>query len=383
MASIWMRSRHARVAAVTRRLPRVWYHSSAVTAPDPLRHLHPHLRGGLVTFAAGEPGDDTLRLDLNEGAYGPTRSALAAIEAATARLNRYPQASGGVLRERLARRLGVAPEMLLFGPGSNALGSLLIRIVAGPGRRVAYSWPGFPTYGMAAERIGAEPLPVPLAAAGADDLDALARAAERSAIVFLATPANPTGRVVTDGLEEFVAAASRHALVVLDEAYHEYAPPVTSGVDLLRRGHECVVLRTFSKAWGLAGARLGYGVMAAPLAAVARSAQDTFEVSSVAFAAAAAALDDQDEIDDRVAENARVRAALTDRLSALGIPTYESAANFVCAAPPDPDDFTRRLAERGILVRVLDAFGDPSRVRIGVPAERDLERLLDGLAAAR
>lgn len=337
--------------------------------------VRPHLREVVAPFDPGAPPPDALRLDLNEGAYGPTPSALAAIDAAAPRLNRYPDPAARELRQRLAEEHDVDPSMILFGSGSNAVSSVLLRCAAGPGDAVAYSWPGFPTYGMTASRIGARPLPVPVLPDGSDDLDALAVAAQRAAVVALATPANPTGRQVMDGLAAFVERASADALVIVDEAYHEYARAAPSGMDFVRAGLPIVCTRTFSKAWGLAGARIGYGVMPAELAAIARASQDTFEVSSLAFAAALGALDDRAEVDRRTAENARVRDALEASFLASGLEYYPSSANFVLVRPDDPRGFAAALAERGIIVRVTSAFGDATRVRIGVPAAADLDRV--------
>jgi histidinol-phosphate aminotransferase len=155
-----------------------------------------------------------------------------------------------------------------------------------------------------------------------------------------------------------------------------------TGLDLFHAGYDVVVLRTFSKAWGLAGARIGYGIMAPSLRAVARSAQDPFEVSAATFEAARASLDDADVVAARVVENARVRAALEAHFASLGIDCWPSAANFVCAKPPDPEAFAARVAEHGILVRPTAQFGAPDRVRVGVPAEPDLERVLQAITAA-
>ncbi len=347
-----------------------------------LRHVHPWLREA-PSFVVGDPPADALRLDLNEGAYGPTPRALAAIADGALRGNRYPdpEAAHG-LRAGLAKHLDVDPSWLLFGPGSNTLGSLLVRICAGEGGRVVYSWPGFPTYGWSARRNGGIAVAVPTLPDGRDDLAGLAAAAPGASVVVLATPANPTGRYVADGLAEFVAEASKHALVIVDEAYYEYAPAGPSGLDLLRDGAEVVVLRTFSKAWGLAGLRIGYAIMSPALRAVARSAQDTFEVSALAFRAAEASLQDAAEIVRRAEENARVRAALQEALGARGVPFWESGANFVCASPAEPAAFIAALAAEGVIVRSTAAFGDPDRVRIGVPAEGDLPRLLAALRSA-
>jgi histidinol-phosphate aminotransferase len=230
--------------------------------------------------------------------------------------------------------------------------------------------------------VGATPVPVAVRPDGSDDLEALLVAARTARLVVLATPANPTGAQVTEGLAEFVRTASRTALVVVDEAYFEYGDPAVSGLDLFHDGAEVVVLRTFSKAWGLAGARIGYAVMAPSLRAVARAAQDTFEVSALAFRAARAALDDADEVARRTAENAAVRGRLAAWLDELGAPCWNSRTNFVCSRPPDAEGFAARLAEQGIIVRVISPFGDPTRVRIGVPALADEQRVRDAIEVA-
>jgi histidinol-phosphate aminotransferase len=236
---------------------------------------------------------------------------------------------------------------------------------------------------MAAGRMNVGATPVPLLPGGDDDLEALAASARDARIVVLATPANPTGRWVSEGMREFVEEASRHALVIVDEAYVDYAPPVTTGVELVREGAPIVSLRTFSKIWGLAGLRIGYAVMPATLVAHVRSVQDTFEVSTLAQVAALASLDDTGEIARRAAENARVRDAFESHLGAAGIEYYPSAANFVCCRPPDEAvAFSARMAAAGALVRPLAVFGDPERVRIGLPAEPDLPRLLGAVDAA-
>jgi histidinol-phosphate aminotransferase len=352
---------------------------------DLLAYLRPHLRGKVRLFPTKTAPPGALPLDLNEGPYGPTPAALRAIEAAVGDLNRYPNPSGDRLKAALAAHHGVEPGMVLLGPGSNSLGSLLIRTCCDPGEAVAYSWPGFPAYPMTAGRLNVRTIPVPLLPGGDEDLDGLAEAARDARVVVLATPANPTGRWVAEGLREFAERASRDALVVVDEAYAEYAPPVTTGIDLVRDGMPVVALRTFSKIWGLAGARIGYAVLPATLAEHARTVQDTFEVNTLAQVAALASLtEDLDEIARRAAENARVRDALQAHLDARGVGYYPSAANFVCCRPPgeDADGFAARMTAAGALVRALRVFGDPERVRIGLPAEDDLPRLLAAVDAA-
>ncbi len=218
-------------------------------AANPLSYLHQYLRQIPASFDPGSPPAGALRLDLNEGPYGPTPSAALAIQRVIPSLNRYPDPAARELRERLAGYHDVSPGMILFAGGSNSVGSALLRCTVGPGRKVVYPWPGFPTFGMTANRLGATPVPVTMRDDGSDDLDALAAASVGAAIVFLATPANPTGQQVVTGLREFVEEASKHALVVIDEAYHEYGEPCLSGLDLVREGFPIVCMRTFSKVW--------------------------------------------------------------------------------------------------------------------------------------
>ncbi len=349
------------------------------TVGDPVRFVQEHLRGRIDTFAAGAPPEGVLRLDLNEGAYGPTAAARRAMEAAMPSLQRYPDATAEALRDRLAAVHDLAPDQILVGPGSNSLMALLVRLCAGRGSGVAYSWPGFPSYAMAAARVGATAVPVATHADGRDDLAALVEVAPRVALLFLATPANPTGRRVEDGLAEFAAAVSEDTLLVVDEAYHEYHRADVSAVDLVRDGAPIVALRTFSKIFGLAGARIGWAALPAPLARHARALQETFEVGTLPQAAALASLEDPEEIGRRAAANARVRAALETWFAERGVEHWSSTTNFVAIRPSDPALVVERAAERGVLVRRLTAFGDPTRVRIGVPAEADLPRALAAL----
>lgn len=352
------------------------------TTFGPTAHLREHLRGTGRVFQAGAPPADALRLDLNEGPYGPTPGAIEAIARTASGLNRYPDASGTALRRALAETAEVDPERIVLGPGANGVMAAIVRATLGPGEAVAYSWPGFPSYLFTATNLGGRGIPVPVGPAGADDLDGLAAAAGDARVLFLSTPANPTGHVVLDGLDRFVDAASGRALVVIDEAYTEFAPPRPTGADLIRAGLPLVSLRTFSKVYGLAGLRIGYAIVPAGMAGAVRACQETFETSALAQAAALASLAETDEIARRVSENAEVRERLRALLDGLGLDPYPSATNFVTCRPADPTGFVGRLAERGIIVRGLAVFGDPDRVRIGVPSRGDAERVLAAIRVA-
>lgn len=352
------------------------------TTSDPRSYLRAHLRGARRVFQAGDPPATSLRLDLNEGPYGPTPSARVALERAAAGLNRYPDSGSRALREALAEREGVTPEMIVPGAGANGVMASVVRATLGPGEAVAYSWPGFPSYLFTAVNLGGRGIPVAVGPGGADDLDGLAEAAKEARAVFLATPANPTGHLVTDGLEAFCRTAAERSLVVIDEAYAEYAPEPSVVNDLIRSGLPIVSLRTFSKIYGLAGLRIGYGVLAEELAGAVRACQETFETSALGQAAALASLDDDAEIGRRVVENDAVRAELSALLLELGLAPYPSSTNFVTCRPVDPDGFVGALAARGVIVRGLEVFGDPERVRIGVPARADAERVLAAIRAA-
>ena len=315
------------------------------------------------------------KLSSNENPFPPLDAVVEAVQAEAERVNRYPRPGAPELRQALAQELGVDVERVLIGDGSATLIQQLIHAVAGPGDEVVYAWRSFDAYPLFVRTGGATPIEVPVDAEHKHDLDAMAAAiTERTKVVVVCTPNNPTGPAVTRReLEEFLAKVPPHVLVVVDEAYREFVridDPVDA-VDLYRDRENVVVMRTFAKAYGLAGFRVGYAVAPAPVAAAIRACALPFGVSSVAQAAAVASLEREAELLERVdgivAERERVVAALRDQ----GFDVPDAQGNFVWLALGDRTlEFAQAAEEAGVMVRPF--AGDGARVSIGEPAGNDV-----------
>lgn len=317
---------------------------------------------------------DAVKLASNEISYGPTPSVAEAITRAAATANRYPDLMATELVTTLAARCGVEPSQVAVGPGSVGLAYQLALATTGPGERILYAWRSFEAYPILTTVTGGRRLQVPLAEDATHDLPAMARAVtDDTRLIFVCNPNNPTGTTVgSAALREFLDAVPDDVLVVLDEAYREFVtdPDGPDGLALARDRDNVAVLRTMSKAYGLAGLRVGYCIASPPVAEALRQVQIPFAVSSIAQAAAIAALRAEDELRQRVAsvvsERERVRAALTE----LGFPVPPSQANFVWLALGEQTMvFARSCEERGVIVRPF--AGDGVRVSVGAPAEND------------
>ncbi|MFJ8472595.1 histidinol-phosphate transaminase [Kitasatospora sp. NPDC094011] len=312
-------------------------------------------------------------LAANENPYPPLPGVLERAAAALRTLNRYPDFTTGRLVAALADHLHVPPAHLITGPGSVGVLFQLVRSVAGPGDEVLFAWRSFEAYPEAAALAGATPVPVPLADGELHDLAAMAAAVTpRTKVVLVCNPNNPTGTAVPPAdLVKFLDAVPADVLVVLDEAYREFAPGDTpDGVDLYRTRPNLVVLRTFSKAYGLAGLRVGYGVAHDSVAAAARAVGLPFGVSQIAQDAAVESLAAGPELRDRVravvAERTRVQALLR----AQGWPLEESHANFVWFRLGEHTAaFAAACSAAGITVKVFP--GEGVRISIGEPLAND------------
>jgi histidinol-phosphate aminotransferase len=323
-----------------------------------------------------------VKLASNEVAFPPLPAVVEALAAAAAETNRYPDNGALVLTEALARRYDVDPAQVVAGCGAVMLCQQLAQSFNDPGSSIAFAWRSFEMYPLLAQVAGALSIQVPLAPGRADgpadthDLDALAAAIDDTTrLAFVCNPNNPTGTAVRRAqLERFLAAVPQHVLVVLDEAYREFVtdPGVPDGLELMRGRPNVAVLRTFSKAWGLAGLRAGYLIAEDPAVADAvRRTHVPFSVSMLAQAAAVAALACEDEVRRRCAavtdERARLIAALRER----GLEVSDSQANFVWlplgeqAAP-----VAAALEARAVITRPF--AGDGIRVTVGTPEEDDL-----------
>ena len=357
--------------------------AARVTAMTTLEDHGPVVRPAIANIPAyvpgrppaPRPGLTTYKLSSNENPNDPLPGVVEAAMEAVQRMNRYPDMGCTGLYAALSERLGVPTEHLAAGTGSVAVLYHLLQAFCEAGDEVVYAWRSFEAYPIAVAVTGATSVHVPLTADARHDLDAMAAAiTERTKVVVVCTPNNPTGPAVTRReLEEFLAKVPPHVLVVVDEAYREFVridDPVDA-VDLYRDRENVVVMRTFAKAYGLAGFRVGYAVAPAPVAAAIRACALPFGVSSVAQAAAVASLEREAELLERVdgivAERERVVAALRDQ----GFDVPDAQGNFVWLALGDRTlEFAQAAEEAGVMVRPF--AGDGARVSIGEPAGNDV-----------
>jgi histidinol-phosphate aminotransferase len=345
----------------------------------------PYLRG-LVPYSPGKPIEEverelgireSVKLASNENPLGPSPPALAALRDALPDVHRYPDGSGYRLSQALARHWGVSPDMVILGNGSNELLELTGRCFLMPGDEAVYARQAFIVYDMVAQITGASKIAVPLADF-AHDLPAMrAAVTSRTKLVFVANPNNPTGTAVPPRvLEDFLASLPPEVLVVLDEAYYEYLPPeiTPNALRFAQDGRLVLVLRTFSKIYGLAGLRIGYGIGPAPLIALLNRVREPFNTNSLAQAAATAALRDEHHVQSTRAITEAGRKYLTEECRALGLSVVPSVANFLLVEVGRPGPaIADALLRHGVIVRPMAGYGFPThlRISIGTPSENE------------
>ncbi len=364
--------------------------SIASLAPDYIRAIMAYQPGKPISELAREMGiaeESIVKLASNENPLGMSARARDAAITAIGEISRYPDGGAFALKKALCARFGVEPAQLVIGNGSNDILELASQAFLAPGLSAVYSRHAFAVYPLATNARGARGIEVAAKNFG-HDLDAMAAAIEpQTRLVFIANPNNPTGTFVPGAeLEAFLAKVPRHVLVVLDEAYTEYLAPEQryDSIAWLARFPNLLVSRTFSKAYGLAGLRVGYAIAHPEVADLMNRVRQPFNVSSVALAAAEAALDD-DEFLARSAEvNRRGMAQLVAAFRELGLEWIPSAGNFVTFKVGDAIGVNQALLRQGVIVRPIAAYGMPHwlRVSIGLPEEntRFIEALRQALA---
>ncbi len=359
-----------------------------------LEHIvKPHIRS-LEPYQPGKPIEElerelgvsgAIKLASNENPLGPSPRAVEAVRAALAGVHRYPDGASFELRRALASRLRVEPEQLVFGCGADELLELLAKTLLGPGDEAVFAWPSFAMYPIVVQGMGATPVRVPLDAGLTHDLSAMrAAVGERTRLVFVCNPNNPTGTSVgRDAFDRFAESLPDSVVLAVDEAYVDFArrPDFPDSLAWLRRRPGTVALRTFSKLYGLAGLRIGYGVADAELAGYLQRARHPFNVNRLAEVAARAALDDAEHAERTRSNNARGVDYLTRELGALGIPVGPTDANFVLARIGA--GVQAALLREGVIVRPLAGFGLPEHVRISVGLPEENERLVKALRRLR
>ena len=344
--------------------------------------LRPYQPGKPASALRRELGlERIVKLGSNEGPRGPFPAAVEALAAAIPGLNRYPE-GGAELLERLAARHGLTPGRVAPCNGADGVIANLALAYLRPGDQVLMGWPSFVSYRLSAVKMGATPVPVPLRD-GSYDLEAMAAAVTAATrIAYVCSPNNPTGGIVSgDALAAFVEAVPERVLVVIDSAYHEYVtdPAHVDAIAAHADRPNVVVLRTFSKIYGLAGLRVGYGVAPAPVVAELGKVRGPFDVSELAQVAAIASLDDEPELGRRRSENESERRRLEAELGTRGVKLYPAAANFVCAEVGDGAALAARLEREGVIVRPLAPFGAPSCVRVTVGLRDENDAFLTAL----
>lgn len=334
----------------------------------------------LVPYRQGRlAAADAFKLSSNESPFAPHPAVLEAIAASS--VNRYPDGTAVALRQRLADRVGVSIDEVHVGAGSVAILQQLISAAAGAGDEVLYAWRSFEAYPGLVTVAGATSVRVPLLPDGRHDLDAMAAAiTDRTRVVLVCTPNNPTSAIITTAeFEAFMGRVPSTVLVLLDEAYREFVtdPHAVEGLSLLERHPNLVVLRTFSKAYGLAGLRVGYAAGPGYVLDAARSAALPLSVTEPAQRAALAALDHEAELFDRVAEIVERRARIRDGLRAAGWSIPEPQGNFVWLAAGDETAAAAEVLERnGIVARVFERDG----IRVSIGEEGSVDPLLRSAA---
>ena len=324
-------------------------------------------------------------LSANENPFGPSPAVIRAIAAHAGKVHRYPDSQGTALRAALAQKLGVETGTIVLGNGSSEIFDLLAHALFREGGQAIIGWPSFPTYRTAVERVGGEVIRVPLAG-HAYDLDAIAaRAGSQTRLVILGNPNNPTGLALSKAaFDRFLSRLPDGATVCLDEAYTEYAAKADhpNSLDYIAAGRSLVAVRTLSKAYGLAGLRIGYAIAPEPLAQSLNNQRQRFNTSSLAQIAAVAAFGDSDHLASTVALNKSGRDWLATRLSALGLFFLPSEANFLLVRVGDGARLCQNLKEAGVLVKQLDAFELPEYIRVSVGTPDENARFIECLQRA-
>ena len=354
-------------------------------APSYVRAIAPYQPGKPVSELAREmgiPEESIVKLASNENPRGASPKAIAAMRIAIEETGRYPDGNGFALKDALSKRYGLTPDRIVLGNGSNDVLEMAARAFLAPGTSSVYSQHAFVVYSLATQAIGATGIVVPARDFG-HDLDAMAKAVRSDTrVVFVANPNNPTGTWLTpQAVRAFLQKIPADVLVVLDEAYNEYLDAEDRS-DAVRWSDEfpnLVVSRTFSKAYGLAGLRVGYGFSHPRVVDLMNRVRQPFNVSDIAQAAATAALHDHEFVEQSTLLNKQGMKALTEGFRRLGLSWIPSHGNFVCVKVGEGAAVFQRLLRQGVIVRPVAAYVMPEYLRISIGTESENARFLAAL----
>jgi histidinol-phosphate aminotransferase len=361
-------------------------------SPSYIRSIAPYLPGKPISELARELGlkeEGIVKLASNENPRGIGPRTRAAIEAAVAEVARYPDGNGYELKLALSKRYGVDMGSIVLGNGSNDVLELAALAFLGPGRAAVYAEHAFAVYPLATQARGARGIVVAAKDYG-HDLGAMLKAVDdETYVVWVANPNNPTGTFVPPAeLEAFLRRTPERVLVVLDEAYNEYLPSDlrADSVKWLKRHPNLIITRTFSKAYGLAGLRVGYALAHPSVADVMNRVRQPFNVNSIALAAAAAALDDMEFVARSYADNLQGLRQLEEGARALGLDFIPPHGNFltmrVAQGGKSAAEIYKRLLRRSVIVRPVAGYGMPEHLRVTVGTAAENDRFLAALAAS-
>jgi histidinol-phosphate aminotransferase len=347
-------------------------------APEHIAGITPYPPGKPIEELEREYGiGGSIKLASNENPLGPSPKAIEAIVASVSKLNRYPDGSGFYLRKKLAEKYSIPFDGIMLGNGSNEIIELVIRAFLTPGAEVIMPAPCFLLYSLVVRWMGGKPIPVPLNENLGIDLEKMAKAVTpKTRVIFLTNPNNPTGKVISKGdFDAFLSEVPSEIVVVLDEAYIEFNtnPDTPSGFDYInRQGPGVVVLRTFSKAYGLAGLRIGFGAMDPDIASYLNRVRQPFNTGSLAQAAALAALDDEDFLRRTQQTIWSGLNYLYDEVGKMGLKYVPSEANFfLIELPFEAKRLFEAMLHRGVIIRSMASYGMERFIRVnaGLPDE--------------
>lgn len=347
-----------------------------LSVPDYIQTISPYIAGKPMEELEREYGiKNPVKIASNENPLGPSPKALKAVEAALKNLHRYPDAGAYYLVNKLAEKLSVSPGNIVLGTGSDEVIGMLTRVFLQPGDEAILSEHSFLMYEIMIRCDGAVPVWVPLKSLEIDLEEMKRRITPKTRMIFLTSPNNPTGMIIRKKeFDRFIDGIPPEIVIVLDEAYIEFAtePDCLKGLDYLNSGRAIVTLRTFSKIYGLAGLRIGYGVMPQEMASLLNRVRQAFNTNSLAQIAATAALDDDEFLQKTLTTVRDGLKFLYAALNEMGVSYFPTQSNFfLIDVKQSADDVFKRMLKQGVIVRSMSSYGLPQYIRInaGLPDE--------------
>lgn len=357
-----------------------------IQAPQHIQKIAPYQGGKPITELAREMHlnvEDIVKLASNENPLGISPKADYAIQEAILEIARYPDGNSFALREAVSNKFNVSPDQIVFGNGSNDILELVARAYLSADSEVIYSQHAFAVYPLVTQAMGAKGVVVPAKDFGHDLPAMLAAVTDKTSLIFIANPNNPTGTLLAkDALFAFLQQVPKNVLVVLDEAYDEYLPAEhkSQAISWLNEFDNLLISRTFSKAYGLAGLRIGFGLCHAQIADMMNRVRQPFNVNSVAQAAAVASLADDDFVERSYALNQAGMAQLKQGFDQLGPSYIPSFANFISVKVGDAATINQKLLQNGVIVRPVANYEMPEYLRVSIGLFSENAKFLDVLA---